>query len=444
MDLSAGELARINALEHGAQVTTPMVLQIVSNLQVLSSQAAGTPVRHRCIVSDSQQSMMAILPLHLSALTDEQKICRFTLLRVDKCSVTRKMRSNDGAMAAIIIMEAEVLGTVAEKIGNPEKVSFGPAAAAAPGAGGAMSAPAVQQHAPPPPPPQQQQPWQQPQQQQQQPMFGGSSFMSRVEEAKPAVYGGGAGTGAGPAPILHPIKDLNPYHNRWTIRARVTQKSPIKTWSKPTSQGRLFSVNLLDESGEIRATAFTQQVDRLYPLFEVGKVYLVSNAQVKMARQQFSNVNNQYELTFEDSSTVELCQDAGSVPQEQFNFVPLGSLMKFDKGTVVDVLCALQHVGDVSEITPKSGDRKMIKRDLTVVDRSGYQVRATLWGAEATGFDLPAGAVVAFKGMRVGDFGGRTLSLPSTGTMAANPDIQEAHMLRGWYDSVGRTAAFQT
>ncbi|KAJ2797867.1 Replication factor A protein 1, partial [Coemansia helicoidea] len=71
-------------------------------------------------------------------------------------------------------------------------------------------------------------------------------------------------------------------------------------------------------------------------------------------------------------------------------------------------------------------------------------VRATLWGAEATGFDLPAGAVVAFKGMRVGDFGGRTLSLPSTGTMAANPDIQEAHMLRGWYDSVGRTAAFQT
>ncbi|KAJ2806901.1 Replication factor A protein 1, partial [Coemansia helicoidea] len=188
MDLSAGELARINALEHGAQVTTPMVLQIVSNLQVLSSQAAGTPVRHRCIVSDSQQSMMAILPLHLSALTDEQKICRFTLLRVDKCSVTRKMRSNDGAMAAIIIMEAEVLGTVAEKIGNPEKVSFGPATAAAPGAGGAMSAPAVQQHAPPPPPPppQQQQPWQQPQRQQQ-PMFGGSSFMSRVEEAKPAV-----------------------------------------------------------------------------------------------------------------------------------------------------------------------------------------------------------------------------------------------------------------
>ncbi|KAJ1727796.1 Replication factor A protein 1 [Coemansia biformis] len=368
---------------------------------------------------------MVILPLHLSSLADEQKICRYTVLRIDKCSVTRKLRTSDGAMAAIIIAEADVLDTVAEKIGNPEKV-LGSAA------GSAIPAPS----APPAPPPAQQQP-----QQQQQPSFGGSSFMNRVEEAKPAVYGGG---GSGAAPIVQPIKDLNPYHNRWTIRARVTQKSAVKTWNKPTSQGRLFSVNLLDESGEIRATAFTQQVDRLYSLFEVGKVYYISNAQVKMARQQFSNVNNQYELTFEDSTTVELCTDNGNVPQEQFNFVALSSLMKFEKGNMVDVLCVLQQVGEATEITPKSGDRKMTKRDLTVVDKSGYQVRTTLWGADATGFELAVPAVVAFKGVRVGDFGGRTLSLPSTGTMTANPDIPEAHMLRGWYDSAGRTMAFQT
>ncbi|KAJ2792775.1 Replication factor A protein 1, partial [Coemansia guatemalensis] len=316
----------------------------------------------------------------------------------------------------------------------------------------AMAAPAHQQTYQPPqqqqsyqPPPQQQQQAYQPPQQQQ---SYGSSFMNRVGDTKPAVYGSApqAPVHTGPTPALHPIKDLNPYHNRWTIRARVTQKSPVRSWSKNnnTNQGRLFSINLLDETGEIRATAFTQQVDRLYPLFEVGKVYYISNAQVKMARQQFSNLNNEYELTFEDSTVVEQCVDATAVPQENFNFVPLASLMKFEKGNVVDVLCVLRQIGEVSQITAKTGDRQMIKRDLLVVDKSGFQVRATLWGEEAKTFDMPEDSIVAFKGMRVGDFGGRTLSLPSVGSMVRAPDITEAHALQGWYDSVGRTTNFQS
>ncbi|KAJ2494305.1 Replication factor A protein 1, partial [Coemansia sp. RSA 2049] len=52
---------------------------------------------------------------------------------------------------------------------------------------------------------------------------------------------------------------------------------------------------------EIRATVFTQQVDMFYPILEVSKVYYVSNAQVKMARQQFSNLSNQYDLDFTDA-----------------------------------------------------------------------------------------------------------------------------------------------
>ena len=35
---------------------------------------------------------------------------------------------------------------------------------------------------------------------------------------------------------------------RWTIRARVTNKSSIRTWSNSKGEGRLFSVDLLDES----------------------------------------------------------------------------------------------------------------------------------------------------------------------------------------------------
>jgi len=51
---------------------------------------------------------------------------------------------------------------------------------------------------------------------------------------------------------------------------------------------------------------------------------------------------------------------------------------------------------------------KIPKRDLTIVDKSQYSVRLTLWGKQAeqyTADDLP---VVAFKGVKVGDFGGMT------------------------------------
>jgi len=59
---------------------------------------------------------------------------------------------------------------------------------------------------------------------------------------------------------------------RWRIRARVTQKSNIRTWNNSRGEGRLFNVNLIDESGEIRATGFTETVDKYYNMLEVNKV----------------------------------------------------------------------------------------------------------------------------------------------------------------------------
>lgn len=65
---------------------------------------------------------------------------------------------------------------------------------------------------------------------------------------------------------------MNKYGCRWRIRARVTQKSSIRTWSNSRGEGRLFNVNFLDESGEIRATGFNEAVDKFYDMLEVNKV----------------------------------------------------------------------------------------------------------------------------------------------------------------------------
>ena len=56
---------------------------------------------------------------------------------------------------------------------------------------------------------------------------------------------------------------------------RVTSKSDIRTWNKASGSGKLFSMDLMDESGEIRVTAFKDQCDAFYDKTVVGKVYYI-------------------------------------------------------------------------------------------------------------------------------------------------------------------------
>lgn len=71
--------------------------------------------------------------------------------------------------------------------------------------------------------------------------------------------------------LTYPIASLSPYQNKWVIKARVTSKSAIRTWNNAKGEGKLFSMDLIDESGEIRCTAFKEMCDRYYDMIQVTK-----------------------------------------------------------------------------------------------------------------------------------------------------------------------------
>jgi replication factor A1 len=242
---------------------------------------------------------------------------------------------------------------------------------------------------------------------------------------------------------IYPIEALSPYSHKWTIKARCTSKGEIKTWHNKNGEGKLFSANFLDDSGEIRATGFNDQCDQLYDLIQEGAVYYISSpCRVQIAKKQFSNLSNDYELTFERDTVVERAEEQDDVPQVRFNFTPIGDLQSVEKDTTTDVVGILKDVGETSQIVAKTTSKPYDKRELGLVDQTGFSVRLTIWGKTASNFDIQPGSVVAFKGVKVSDFGGRSLSLLSSGSMMANPDIDEAHKLKGWWDAQGNSETF--
>lgn len=125
------------------------------------------------------------------------------------------------------------------------------------------------------------------------------------------------------------------------------------------------------------------------------------------------------------------------MPQVRFNFIKISELENIEKDSTIDILGVVKDVAEPKEITSKNTQKPYTKRDITIVDNSNTMVKITIWGENAMNWDLPPENVVAFKGVKVSGFGGRSLSMLFSSTMAANPDIPEAHALKGWYEAQG-------
>ncbi|GEQ67870.1 hypothetical protein JCM33374_g1536 [Metschnikowia sp. JCM 33374] len=411
----------------------PLRLQ-VTNTKVINEAHAGER-RYRCLLSDGQNSVQGLIDSSCNAYLEANGYARNSIIAVNNYTIAKTMKR------VLIISSISVEVPRAERI-SAEVTTLDPYFDQHPEEDLALSFSGGQNG-------QNGQTGQtgqnadvnslngQPGQTSADGQYNGSAVSAAIPPKKPE-------NPRGSEKPVNPIESLSPYQNNWTIKGRVSYKGDIRTWSNAKGEGKLFNVNFLDESDEIRATAFNEMADKYYNLLEEGKVYYVTKARIQQAKPKFSHLSHPYELSLDKDSEITECFDVSDVPKIHYNFAKLDAIQNLDKDSVVDVIGVVNIVNDVFQITAKSTGKPFNRRNVTIVDDSNFAIEVGLWNATAVDFSIPAGSVVAFKGVKVQDFGGRSLSLTHSGSIINSPDIPEAYQLKGWYDNKGVSENFKS
>jgi replication factor A1 len=242
-----------------------------------------------------------------------------------------------------------------------------------------------------------------------------------------------------------PISELSTYHSKWTIRARVTSKSQVRTFRN--GDGKVFSVDLLDaEGGDIRASFFNDAVTKFHDKLQKGKCYTFSGGSVKVANRQFNQSNHRYELTFDKACQIEEVEDVAQIEKNFFKFVDLRSVQSKAVPFTADLCGVIAGFQPKVAFTSKDG-KELVKREITVADDTATSMTVTLWGDRAKQEDtvFAGNPVVVLKGVGVKEWnGGRSGSLLESGDLVFDAKLLEAQRVKLWWSEGGSNKEIKT
>jgi len=236
-----------------------------------------------------------------------------------------------------------------------------------------------------------------------------------------------------PADHVTRINDINPFNcNNLTLKVKVENKMNVRTYTNAKGDGKMFSVELVDDSGEIKCTFFNESVDQYEHMFEVGKVFIISKAGIKPGNAKFCRTP--YEMSINRNTIITEVEEVINTPKRKYDFVEsIDRIQDLPVQSQVEVIGAIISVGDVNCFNSKDG-KEIIKRSVKIADQSNRNIDLTFWGDQANNFQGEVGSILALKSVKVNEYRGeKSLTVGNQTLLEFNPDIPESHSLAEWY-----------
>lgn len=84
-------------------------------------------------------------------------------------------------------------------------------------------------------------------------------------------------------------------------------------------------------------------------MLEESKVYYVTEASIRPAKKNFSNVNNDYEISFDNKTKLIYCDDgsASNIPAINYNFNEIAKLPEISKDVIVDIIAIVKEASEL-------------------------------------------------------------------------------------------------
>lgn len=236
-----------------------------------------------------------------------------------------------------------------------------------------------------------------------------------------------------------PICALNLTSSDWTIKARIIEKSAVRSWDKPNSKGKLFDCILTDRKGDqIKGAFFNTAVDLFFDTIQEGCVYSFSGGNVRSSNKAYSSIPNDLEINFDKNSTIRKLQDDQKIPKISFNFIYIDYLPKLSINTTVDICAIVCEMSDTVKINSRNGG-ELVKRNLVVSDHTECSIEITLWNelAELPEFntlDVGDRPILCFKNLKLKDFNKLSLSSERIASKVVfdSSGIKAAQFLQEW------------
>ncbi|XP_016656156.1 replication protein A 70 kDa DNA-binding subunit-like isoform X3 [Acyrthosiphon pisum] len=218
--------------------------------------------------------------------------------------------------------------------------------------------------------------------------------------------------------------------NYWSITARVLKKSDVLPFKH--GNGKYFTTILIDKTTEIRATAFGNDVDRLFSQLQENNVYNIKNGEIKEADKAYNKSKNDYEIIFNGLTVIERSgvTDIPSHPQLK----TIEKVFSMDKNTLIDTIGVIIKIEQSKKIKKINSNDTLILRNIILADKSGVRVTVTLWDTEATNFNANEGDTMSIIGGKIIDYKNvKKISVTGSSKIEINPNWNETLHLQNWY-----------